>query len=222
MSAAEAPDRKLRVIYGGTFDPVHLGHVAVAEAAAQALAPCTLHLLPAADPPHRETPGASAAQRLAMLRLAFAAHPEFLLDTRELERPGPSYMVDTLRHLRAEFGAGEPLVLLLGEDAFRGLPGWHRWRELIALCHLAVVPRGAGSLDALPAALAAAGDGRWCEGPAALRELPAGRWLRLPFRRRPESATAARAALADGRATEAGLAPAVAGYIAEHGLYGQR
>jgi nicotinate-nucleotide adenylyltransferase len=220
MSSTEAPDRSLRVIYGGTFDPVHLGHVAVAEAAAQALAPCILHLLPAADPPHRAAPGASAAQRLAMLRLAFAAHPEFLLDTRELERAGPSYMVDTLRHLRGEFGTEEPLVLLLGEDAFRGLPGWHCWRELIELCHLAVVPRGEEAFEALPAALVEAGEGHWCDSPATLRNAPAGRWLRLPFRRRPESATAARSALASGKAMAAGLDPAVARYIAAQGLYG--
>lgn len=207
------------MIYGGTFDPVHLGHVAVAEAAARALAPCHLHLVPAADPPHRARPGATAEQRVAMLHLACAAHPEFLIDERELRRSGPSYMLDTLRDFRAEFGGGTPIALLLGADAFLGLPSWHRWREILDLCHLVLVPRPGTPLEALPAPLAAESEGRWTTRVELLRTGAAGRWLRLDLPLRDESATHARRSTAQQQESDAGLDPAVAEFIAAAGLY---
>jgi len=209
----------LRVVYGGTFDPVHRGHAAVAELTANALAPCVLHLVPAADPPHRARPGASAAQRVEMLRLAFAARPDFVIDQRELQRSGPSYMVDTLRDFRAEFGDEAPLALLLGADAFLGLPSWHRWREILDLCHLVLVPRPGSSFDALPEALQQVAAGRWAEHVQALQQCAAGRWLLLDLPLRAESATRVRRSLAqpDGGADD--LDPAVAAYVAANGLY---
>lgn len=209
----------LRLIYGGTFDPVHLGHVAVAVAAARALAPCHLHLVPAADPPHRARPGATAEQRVTMLRLAFAAHPEFLIDERELRRSGPSYMVDTLREFRTEFGDRTPLALLLGADSFLGLPSWHRWTEILELCHLVLVPRPGASLESLPAPLADVAATRWAEDPATLRNAAAGLWLRLDLPLRSESATHARRSTAQQQGSEAGLDPVVARFIAAAGLY---
>lgn len=209
----------MRVIYGGTFDPVHQGHVAVAEAAARELAPCALHLVPAADPPHRARPGATAEQRVAMLRLAFATHPEFLIDERELRRSGPSYMVDTLREFRAEFGDRTPLALLLGADAFLGLPSWHRWTEILELCHLVLVPRPGTSLEPLPAPLIEAGTARWTDDPSALRNAGGGLWLLLHLPLRRESATHARRSTARQQGSEAGLDPAVARFIEAAGLY---
>ncbi len=209
----------LRVIYGGTFDPVHLGHVAVAEAAARALTPCKLHLVPAADPPHRARPGASAEQRVAMLRLAFARQPEYLIDERELRRGGTSYMVDTLQDFRAEFGSQTPLGLLMGADAFLGLPSWHRWQEILGLCHLVLVPRSGSSFGSLPGQLAAASAGRWTDNPEELQTAAAGLWLRLDLPLRAESATRARHSTAQQRGSEAGLDPAVASFIAAAGLY---
>ncbi len=209
----------LRLIYGGTFDPVHDGHVAVATAAAAALAPCVLHLLPSADPPHRARPGASAAQRVDMLRLAFATHPEFLIDQRELRREGPSFMVDTLLDLRREYGERAPLALLLGADAFLGLPGWSRWRQLLDLCHLVVVQRPGHRLDALPPELAEVVDSRVATSADELRRYAAGRWLLLDLPLRPESATRARQAMHGNAPDMAGVDPAVARYIADHRLY---
>lgn len=209
----------LRLIYGGTFDPVHDGHVAVATAAAAALAPCVLHLLPSADPPHRARPGASAAQRVDMLRLAFAAQPEFLIDQRELRRDGPSFMVDTLLDLRREYGEEEPLALLLGADAFLGLPSWSRWRQLLDLCHLVVVQRPGHRLDALPPELAEEFDSRVATSADELRHCAAGRWLLLDLPLRPESATRARQAMHGNAPDTAGVDPAVARYIADHRLY---
>jgi nicotinate-nucleotide adenylyltransferase len=127
-------------ILGGTFDPVHVGHLRVAWEAAEAL-DAEVRLVPAQVPPHRPPPQASAEQRVRMLQLALAGQQRLTLDTRELERPGPSYTFDTLQSLRAEFDATHPLILLLGADAFAGLPSWHRWHDLFELAHIAVLTR---------------------------------------------------------------------------------
>ena len=124
----------LAIWYGGTFDPVHNGHLAIARAAADTFGvPVTL--VPAAGPPHRTAPGADAAQRAHMLDLAVAGDRRLRVDRRELQRPGPSWTVDTLRELRAERGAAAPLALLVGADSFRSLPTWKHWRQLPELAH---------------------------------------------------------------------------------------
>ncbi|QSA98654.1 nicotinate-nucleotide adenylyltransferase [Methylococcus sp. EFPC2] len=128
-------------IYGGTFDPVHYGHLRTGLEVKEALGLDELRFLPCREPPHRAVPGATPEQRLAMLKLALTgAEPGLRVDTRELERPGPSYMIDTLASLRAE-SAGRPLCLVLGIDAFRGLPAWHRWQELTEFAHVVVMRR---------------------------------------------------------------------------------
>ena len=129
-------------LLGGTFDPVHLGHVGLADDAQRAIRSADVRLVPAADPPHRPPPGASATHRLAMLELAIAGHDGLTIDTREIERGGKSYTVLTLEELRAE-APTRPLILVLGADAFRGLPTWHRWDEILALAHVAVAARAA-------------------------------------------------------------------------------
>ncbi|MHC1479280.1 nicotinate-nucleotide adenylyltransferase [Frateuria aurantia] len=126
-------------IFGGTFDPVHIGHLTVAWEASELL-DAEVRLMPSRTPPHRAEPCATAEQRLAGLRAALAGQDRLQLDAREMEREGPSYTVDTLRELRAEQGQ-RPLVLLLGEDAFAGLPAWHQWRELFELAHIGVLSR---------------------------------------------------------------------------------
>jgi nicotinate-nucleotide adenylyltransferase len=127
-------------ILGGTFDPVHLGHLCVAWEAAEAL-DAEIVLVPAHVPPHRPPPRATAAQRVALLEAALAGQDVLRLDTRELERDGPSYSVDTLTELRGEIGPDRPLVLLVGADAFAGLPRWNRWREIFGLAHVGVLTR---------------------------------------------------------------------------------
>jgi len=208
----------LTLLLGGTFDPVHEGHVALAEAAARAF-DAVVRLLPSGQPPHRAPPLASAAQRLAMLRLAIAGRPRLALDTRELERDGPSYMVDTLRGLREELGPAAPAGLLLGADAFLGLPGWSRWEQIPTLAHLVVVTRPGSRLDDLPAPLEAACRGRWTGRRARLGAVPAGLLHQLPMVPHPASATAIRAALAAGDPCPAGLPEPVRGYISEQRLY---
>jgi nicotinate-nucleotide adenylyltransferase len=127
-------------VFGGTFDPVHYGHLRCADEARQKLKLKNLYLLPAPNPPHRSMPQASAEQRLEMLRLAQAEFPALAIDTREFRRSGPSYMVDTLQELRAEF-PGRPLLLLIGQDAANHLHSWHNWQQLFELAHIVILTR---------------------------------------------------------------------------------
>ena len=130
----------LRILYGGTFDPIHEGHLAVARAARDATA-AKVYFLPAADPPHRPRPGASAEQRVRMIALAIAGEGAFLIDRRELDRSGPSWTDGTLREIRAQIGEDAPIAWLIGDDAFRELHTWHDWRSLFGLAHFMVAVR---------------------------------------------------------------------------------
>lgn len=135
-------------IFGGTFDPVHFGHLRPALEVQQALGLQEVRFIPAGQPPHRAIPVATAKQRLAMLTAAIADQPGFVVDVRELNRPGPSYMIDTLVSLRSELGS-EPLCLILGYDAFLGLPGWHQWQRLLEFAHLVITHRPGWNQDSL-------------------------------------------------------------------------
>ena len=127
-------------LFGGTFDPIHYGHLRTAFELWQALRLAEVRFLPTGSPPHREQPVASAELRLEMVRAAVADQPAFVVDDREVRRSGVSYSVDTLTELRAEY-PDRSLCLLLGMDAFLGLPDWHRWRELFDLAHVVVAHR---------------------------------------------------------------------------------
>jgi len=127
-------------IFGGTFDPVHVGHLRTAHELLTALDLAEIRFIPSRLPPHRPPTVAPEALRLRMLEAALEGLPGFRVDDRELRRPGVSYMVDTLRSLRDELDS-QPLCLLLGLDAFLGLPAWHRWRELPELAHIVVARR---------------------------------------------------------------------------------
>jgi nicotinate-nucleotide adenylyltransferase len=127
-------------LFGGTFDPIHFGHLRAAFELTELLDLERVLFIPAADPPHRGRPLADAQTRLAMVLAAVEDEESFHVDDRELHRPGPSYTVLTLEELRREHG-DTPLVLMLGMDAFLGLPTWHRWRELLDLAHVAVAHR---------------------------------------------------------------------------------
>lgn len=127
-------------IFGGTFDPVHHGHLRTAFELREALRLGEVRFLPTGNPPHREGTLANAEMRLAMVRAAVADQPGFTVDDRETRRSGLSYSVDTLGELRAEFPQ-RSICLLLGMDAFLGLPNWHRWREILELAHVVVAHR---------------------------------------------------------------------------------
>lgn len=209
----------LVVLHGGTFDPVHNGHLAIARAAHDALG-SVVRMMPAADPPHRAPPGASAARRAEMLELATAGATGLCVDRRELERDGPSYTVLTLRELRAR-DPQVPVALLLGADSFLTLPHWREWRDVLDMAHVVVADRpGHGSrLDALAGPLAEAVRGRWTGDPAVLQAAPGGRVLRLHQPLHDVSATGLRARIAAGHPWHHLVPPAVAAYIERHGLY---
>ena len=142
-------------IFGGTFDPVHFGHLRLAEEAVDSLDLAGIRWIPAGQPKHRAAPHVGAAHRLRMVELAVAGNPRFAVDAAEVESDA-SYTVPTLERLRVEFGEGRSLVLLLGADAYAGLAGWHRWQEIFSLAHIAVTHRPGYAIDAatLPPALA--------------------------------------------------------------------
>ena len=127
-------------LFGGTFDPIHYGHLRTAFELWQSLRLAQVRFLPTGDPPHREPSLASPAQRLEMVRAAVAGESAFVVDDREMRRSGVSYSVDTLLELRGDY-PGHSLCLMLGMDAFLGMPTWHRWREIFELAHVVVAHR---------------------------------------------------------------------------------
>ncbi len=128
-------------VYGGTFNPVHYGHLRTALEVKELFGLQRLHLIPCRLPAHRGQPEADAEIRMQMLAAAVADTPGFFADRRELERDGPSYMVDTLAALRSELADDTPLLLFIGADAFAGLERWHRWQRLFELAHVVVMTR---------------------------------------------------------------------------------
>ena len=210
------PAKPPLLVFGGTFDPIHLGHLGAVSALRDGLQVETAIWLPAGEPPHRTPPVASASHRLAMLQLALAEQADCVIDTRELERSGPSYTVLSLEELRAEY-PDQPLCLALGLDAALGLTKWHRWRDVLALAGIAVMRRPGWSLpEPLPQ--------WWRDAQSHPRDsVPtSGGWMR--FVDIPPIDTAAaqiRADLMSGRSVEAKVPAAVARYIKEHELYGK-
>jgi nicotinate-nucleotide adenylyltransferase len=205
-------------IFGGTFDPIHYAHLRTALEVQQRLELAELRFIPASIPPHRPQPLANAQQRLDMVRLAILDQPGMTVDGRELEREGPSYMVDTLASLRAELG-DVPLVLILGLDALLGLPVWHQWTRLIELAHLVVMERP-GVVLPEQGELAELVRAHRTEELARLAREPAGAMLFVPVSQLAISATDIRAQLAAGRSPRFLLPDAVLDYIREEALYG--
>lgn len=184
-------------IFGGTFDPIHFGHLRAAFELTELLGLERVLFVPAADPPHRARPLADALTRLEMVRAAVEDEDAFIVDDREVRRPGRSYTVLTLEELRHEQGA-RPLVLMLGMDAFLALPTWHRWTELLGLAHIAVAHRPGAELPV-------AGDIGWLLGahrarcPAEIAAAPAGRIFVHPGTQLDISSTDLRETLRAGR-----------------------
>ena len=213
----------MRVFYGGTFDPLHNGHLAVARSVRDALS-AQVGLLPAHDPPHKGPTRADALQRAAMLDLAVAGERGLYVDRRELDRKGPSWTVDTLTELRGELGVDVPLAWLIGADSLLQLASWHRWRDLFELAHILVVGRPGVAVDAeslrthAPEVFAEITP-RWRD-PGQLAEAAHGGVARVAMPAlRPESSTELRRRIHDGAPWQDWVPPAVAAYISHHGLY---
>lgn len=205
-------------VFGGTFDPVHFGHLRPAFEASQALGLEQLRWIPLNQAVHRAQPVASGAQRCEMLRAALADQPGFVVDRRELDRTGPSRTLDTLMSLRAEFGTERPLCLLIGADAFAGFADWYEPARILELAHLVVMRRpDAGPLaDARVRALFAE---HCCTALERLRTTAAGAIWMQPVTQLAISASAIRAALARAESPRYLLPDAVLAIIRARGLY---
>lgn len=207
-------------IFGGTFDPVHFGHLRAAVEARERLRLSDLILLPAGTPPHRSVTYAAAEDRLEMLRLAIEAHSELNVDDREVRRKGASYMVDTLAEFRSEVGA-TPLLLLIGQDAANTLDSWHQWRRLFDLAHL-VVMRRPDSRHVYSGDLFGEIQPRLADGPEALRSHPGGRVLPLEVTQLDISSTRIRRIVARRESPGFLLPDAVIQYIERRAIYRPR
>jgi len=204
-------------VLGGTFDPVHHGHLRPALELLEDLGLAEIRFIPCRIPAHRGEPRASAGARARMLEAAIAGQPGFVLDHRELEREGPSYMADTLTSLRRSF-PDQPLCLILGQDAFAALESWHRWREIPALAHLLVLERPGYSPE-LPPPLAALLENRRLREPHELCHAPGGGILLHAVTQLAISATDIRERLASGRSVRYLLPETVNHFIDTQGLY---
>ncbi len=206
-------------VVGGTFDPPHVGHLALARSARDALGLDEVRLMPTGQSWQKASAGASSAQRLEMVRLALRGidpTERLLVDDREALKDGPTYTVDTLTAMRAAWGPEVAIVLVLGSDQLHNLATWSRWQTLFTLAHLAVTQRERVSLEGLPAVVEAEVSQR---GSDALPDAPAGG---IVFFRMPAvavSATALRAQLARGERPDGLSPPAVLDYIDSHRLY---
>lgn len=206
-------------LLGGAFDPVHHGHLRLAIECRERLGLGEVRLLPTGRAPHRPAALASGAQRMAMLQLAVAGEAGLAGDDRELLRDGPSYTVNTLEQLRSE-NSQRPLVWICGLDAFLGLPGWHRWQDLLALAHLVVVHRpGYGFDPATSPQLAALQARHQTEHPGELRCSAAGRLLFLSLPLLEISSTAIRSKLRAEHSIRYLLPEPVQAFINTHHLY---
>jgi len=212
-------------IFGGTFDPVHFGHLRPALDVKQALGLREMRLIPAFQPPHRESPAANPGQRLTMLRSAVGDEPDLLVDNCEMKREGESFMVDTLtalrEGLRKELG-DEPLCLVLGADAFLQLDGWHQWEKIPQLAHIVVMHRPGWELDIDKASTAI--QALWRESQvtdvAELEAYPAGKIILQTVTAMDISATRIRALVAAGESPRYLVPDSVWNLIRMHGLYG--
>jgi nicotinate-nucleotide adenylyltransferase len=205
-------------VFGGTFNPVHYGHLRSALELVERLGLDQLRLMPCAVPPHREAPGCSAADRSAMVDLAVAGEPHLVCDSRELERSGISYTIDSLFELRHELGPERGLCLVMGCDAVLKVTSWHRWDELLEQAHIVVIARPGWQLPTSgPVA-------DWltthrARDPGALSEQAAGSILIEELRPLDISSTEIRSLLQSGRSARYLMPEAVLDYIETHRLY---
>ena len=217
MSSKDHPFQEPLALFGGTFDPVHYGHLRCADEARQKLGLEYLYLLPAGTPPHRKPPQATIKQRLEMLQLARPEFPRLEIDDRETRRSGPSYMVDTLQELRAEFPQ-TPLLLLIGQDAANHLHSWFHWQQLFELTHIVILTRP-GAKAEYRSDLARQIQRRLGTDVQSLCRSEAGGVMYLEVAAIDVSATSIKSIIRLGRSPQSMLPGAVLDYINENQLY---
>lgn len=201
-------------IYGGTFNPVHYGHLRSAIEVKEAFALDTVRLLPCYQPPHKHQPTVSANQRLQMLKLAIINTPDLICDSRELEREGYSYMVDTLVTLKQDF-PDESLLLFIGTDAFAGLSSWYQWQDLFKLAHIVVMTRPNSVNPILSDFLKK----RVCDSKTGLNHTQSGKLFFQSVTQLDISATLIRTLQSEGKSLHFLLPDNVIDYIEQHQLY---
>lgn len=211
----------LHLVFGGTFDPVHHGHLRMAVELKERLGVSSVHLMPSKVPPHRAQPGASAQARLDLLALAVAGEPGLQVDDRELRRDSPSWTADSLQQLRDELGPSCPLAMVVGTDAFAGFDSWHDWQRIPELAHIVVIRRLGRELAAGSAPLQLQ-QARATDSVEALHRQPAGLVLSLELPLLDISATMVRERLAAGRSARYLVPDRVLQEIQARGLYGSR
>lgn len=220
MSAPRSLQGSLVGVFGGTFDPVHYGHLRSALELVERLQLEQLRLMPSAQPPHRTDPRCDATHRAAMVELAVAGEPRLACDARELNRPGKSYTIDSLIELRQSLGAQSGLCMVLGCDAVLEITQWHRWQELLDWAHIVVIARPGWQLPR-SGTIAQWLHARRVEDSSALRQRPAGCIAIEELRPLAISSTEIRALLAAGRSARYLLPQTVLDYIQTHKLYQQ-
>ncbi len=210
-------------VLGGTFDPVHFGHLRLAQEVAEKLKLDHVRFVPSGTPPHRAAPRVSAAHRLAMVRLAIGDNPLFTVDEREIKRDGPGYTVDTLAELRREAGATRPICLLVGADAFLDLATWSRWHELFKLAHVVAAHRPGYPVniwqERMPQPLAREYASRTMQQPLAVHLAPAGGVVVIAIAALDISATLIRDCVRSGASPRYLLPDSVLDYIQTQRLY---
>lgn len=209
-------------IFGGTFNPVHWGHVRTALEIKKTLELDRMLMVPCGMPPHRDQPGVSSDDRLTMLRMALNDFPELEIDERELQRDGPSYSVDTLQSLHDEM-PDQSLAMCIGMDAFLGLNTWHRWQDLFGLAHIVVAHRPGWSMneitDQLPVELKKELKQRYVSDITEMSGTNSGLIIELKVTEIDISSSSIRKRIGNNKSIS-GLVPvAVEGYINKHALY---
>jgi len=217
MNNQDHPSIEPLAFFGGTFDPVHYGHLRCADEAREKLGLKNLYLLPAGTPPHRARPQTTTRQRLDMLQLAQTEFPSLKIDERETRRKGPSYMVETLQELRAEFPQ-HPLLLMIGQDAANLLHTWFQWQELFSLTHIVILTRPFTKME-YRQDVAEQMQKRLHVGPQKLLQSEAGGVLQLEVTWIDVSATEIKQFIRQGRSLKSMLPAAVIEYINENRLY---
>ncbi|GAA4361613.1 nicotinate-nucleotide adenylyltransferase [Kangiella marina] len=218
MSKSTSIDKPIHIILGGTFDPVHFGHLRMTQEMLNRFPTAKVSLMPAAYPPHRPQPGATPQQRIEMLQLVLGKYPQLSVDTRELERDEPSYSVVTLRNIRQEVGDA-CLVFLMGTDAFEKLNEWYEWKALMKLTNILVVGRPSSQLPTT----GEVADFYHEHSIESLDELPQHRFGKVGFCQMPQldiSSTYIREQINQGFSPRFLLPDGILDYMNQHGLYG--
>lgn len=219
-------ERSLIGIFGGTFDPIHYGHLRIAEEIAEMIDVRKMYFIPAGCPRLRHSPEASPQYRAAMVGLAIQSNARFILDEREIRRPGVSYTVESLRELKQELGKDVALCFVTGADAFMNLAAWHNWRELFGLCHFIIAARPGHMLtvnpNILPQELNTECARRWVSSVDSLKHATSGMIFIAQTTLLDISATAIRARVAAGKSIRYLIPDAVLDYIAANHLYSEK